>query len=90
MSFYAYFFFHKIIPEVVNTVSADQGSISNLSLRRHRIIRVFKFLFRQLMTLETLRFIFSHLEQLMAGEKSGRLKYENLNILRIKQTFLMK
>ena len=50
---------------------------------------VFQFLFRQLMTSETLRFIFNHLlEQLMTREKSGRGEYKNLNILRIKKSFL--
>ena len=44
--------------------------------------------YRQLMTSQTLRFIFNHpLKQWPTGKKGGRQKYKDLNILRTRKVF---
>ena len=49
-----------------------------------------KLLFRELMTSQTLRFIFDHPLMIDRGKKTRRLKYKNLNISRTKRAFETK
>ena len=56
---------------------------------RYRSIRVIKYLFRQLMTSWTLRFIFDQpLKQWLAGEKEAKTEIQIFEFLENKNTFL--
>ena len=73
-----------------NTLSMDKASMSHLiSFSRYQTKRVIKSLFRQVMTLQTLRFFLDQpLKQWLTGNKrGGRPIYKNLNISRMKRAF---
>ena len=68
----------------------DKVSMSHLiSFSRYQTKCVIKFLFRQLMTSLTLRFIFDQpLKQWLTGEKQGKMEKQKLEYLKNEKSFL--
>ena len=70
----------------------DKVSMSHLiSLPRYQIRCVIKFLFRQMMTSETLGFLLNRpLMQWLTGKKRGKKKIQKFEYLRNEKSFLDK
>ena len=73
-----------------NTLSLDKVSISYLfSSLRNETKWLIKFLIRQLMTSQTLRFIFHQpLKQWLTGRKEGKTEIQKFQYLENKKSFL--
>ena len=68
----------------------DKVSMSHLiSFSRYQAKRVIKFLFRQIMTSQTLRFFSNQpLKQWLTGKKEGDTKMQNFEYLEKEKNFL--
>ena len=73
-----------------NTLSIDKVSMSYLfSFLRYQTKCVIKFLFKQLMTSQSMRFIFHQpLKQWLTGTKSGKAEIQKFEYLENEKSFL--
>ena len=72
------------------SIKSPSFNVITFFFSRYQKKYVMKLLFRELMTSQTLRFIFDHPLMIDSEKKTGSLKYKNLNISRMTRAFEMK